>query len=260
VNAQRQAGQRFDLPSAGVYFPPAFRNGLPLLTDFILALPVLVFSLVAHEYAHGYAAFKQGDDTAYMLGRLTFNPIPHIDPVLSILMPALLFIASGHRFAFGGAKPIPVTTRKFRNFKRGDLIVSSAGVATNLMLSLLFTLLFAIIGLVAAIAPAAVPALDVAQRMAVWGIQLNLILCFFNLIPIPPLDGSRILYHFLPPEMGLRYRALDRFGFMIIAALMFFFQPVFLWLLTPAGWMLQALINLVVPGFAVGDGWNIFNG
>ena len=238
---------------------PGLLPGLSHLTDFILALPVLVFSLVAHEYAHGYAAYLQGDDTAYMLGRLTFNPIPHIDPVLSVLMPALLFIASGHKFAFGGAKPIPVVTRKFRNFRRGDLIVSSAGVATNLVLSLLFTVLFAGLGIAGRLAPAAIPALDVAQRMAVWGIQLNLILCFFNLIPIPPLDGSRILYHFLPAEWGLRYRSLERYGFVIIAGLMFFVQPLFLWLLTPAGWMLQVLINLVVPGFAVGDGWNIFS-
>jgi Zn-dependent protease len=233
---------------------------LPLLTDFILALPVLIFSLVAHEYAHGAAAFRQGDDTAYMLGRLTFNPLPHIDPWLTVIMPALLWFGSGGRFTFGGAKPIPVTTRKFRNYKRGDLIVSSAGVVTNLVLSLCFTLIFVGLGLTARVVPSVVPALDVAQRMAVWGVQLNLMLCFFNLIPIPPLDGSRIVYHFLPPGLGAQYRSLDRFGFMIVLALMLLFRPVFSWLLTPASLMLEFLLRLVVPAFAVGDGWNIFSG
>ena len=219
---------------------------------------MLVFSLVAHEYAHGYAAFRQGDDTAYMLGRLTLNPLSHIDPVLSILMPAVLWYASGGRFAFGGAKPIPVNTRKFRNYRRGDLIVSSAGVATNFVLSLVFTLVFVLIGLIGHALPGAGGVLDVAQRMAVWGIQLNLMLCFFNLIPIPPLDGSRIAYHFMPPQMGLEYRKLDRFGYMIIMGLMLLFQPVFGLLLTPAWAMLEFLLRLVVPAFAVGTGWNIF--
>lgn len=219
---------------------------------------MLVFSLVAHEYAHGYAALKQGDDTAYMLGRLTFNPIPHIDPLMSILLPALLYFYAGPGFIFGGAKPIPVVTRKFRNFRRGDLIVSSAGVATNLVLSLVFTLLFVLIGLAGRALPGTVPALDVMQRMMVWGIQINLVLCVFNLIPIPPLDGSRILYHFLPPGAGMQLRNLDRFGIMILLALLYFFRPLFVLLLTPAGIMLNFLLGLALP-FAVGNGWNIFS-
>lgn len=221
---------------------------------------MLIFSLVAHEYAHGYAAFRQGDDTAYMLGRLTFNPLPHIDPWLSVAMPALLWFMSNGAFTFGGAKPIPVVTRKFRNYKRGDLIVSSAGVVTNLMLSFCFALAFVGLGLTARILPSVVPAMDVAQRMAVWGIRLNLMLCFFNLIPIPPLDGSRILYHFLPPGLGAQYRSLDRFGFMIVLGLMVLFRPLFAVLLTPAWIVLEFLLSLVVPGFAVGSGWNIFSG
>jgi len=216
-----------------------------------------VFSLVAHEYAHGYTAWRQGDDTAYMLGRLTFNPIPHIDPWMSILLPAMLFFFAGPGFIFGGAKPIPVTTRKFRNFKRGDLIVSSAGVVTNLFLSLVFALLFALIGLLGRALPDTVSALDVLQRMMVWGIQINLVLCFFNLIPIPPLDGSRILYHFLPPRAGLQLRSMDRYGILILLALLYFARPLFSLLLTPAFVALNFLVTLVQP-FAVGDGWNIF--
>jgi len=219
---------------------------------------VLVFSLVAHEYAHGYTAFRQGDDTAYMLGRLTLNPLSHIDPLLSILMPAVLWFGSGGRFTFGGAKPIPVVTRKFRNFRRGDLIVSSAGVVTNFVLSIFFTFTFVLLGFVGHALPAATGVLDVAQRMTVWGVYLNLVLCFFNLIPIPPLDGSRIAYHFMPPQMGLEYRKLERFGYLIILALMLLFQPVFRLLLTPVAIIFGVLYRLVFPVFAVGPGWNIF--
>ena len=99
------------------------------LEQFILVAPVLLFSMVAHEYAHGYAALKQGDNTAYALGRLTWNPLPHIDPLMSILLPLLTYFTTG--IAFGGAKPVPVIPRNYRNFKRGDIIVSLAGVATN---------------------------------------------------------------------------------------------------------------------------------
>jgi Zn-dependent protease len=227
------------------------------LTDFVLALPVLVFSLVAHEYAHGAAAFRQGDDTAYMLGRLTLNPLPHIDPWLSLLMPALLWFGSGGRYTFGGAKPIPVNPRKYRNYKRGDIIVSAAGVVTNLLLSLVFSMLFIALGLLARAWPAAVPTLDVGQRMMVWGVQLNLVLACFNAIPIPPLDGSHLFYYLLPPGLGDRYRSLQRFGFLPLLAILLLFQPLISWMLTPAWWILKVLLGFMLP-WAVGDGWNIF--
>src|SRR5581483_8193639 len=113
---------------------PAHHIRLPTLhlQDFLLLVPVLLFSMIAHEYAHGYAALKQGDDTALMLGRLTWNPAKHIDPFLTIILPVMLFIA--HAPILGGAKPVPVNPRKYRKFKRGDIIVSLAGVATNLVL------------------------------------------------------------------------------------------------------------------------------
>ena len=218
---------------------------------------MLVFSLVAHEYAHGATAFRQGDDTAYMLGRLTLNPLPHIDPWLSILMPAVLWFGSHGRFTFGGAKPIPVNPRNYRSYKRGDILVSAAGVATNLLLSLVFAGLFMALGLVFRAWPGAGATLDVSQRMMVWGVQLNLVLAFFNLIPIPPLDGSHLFYYLLPPDLGARYRELQRFGFLPLLVLMLVFQPVIGWLLTPAWWALRLLLGFMLP-FAVGNGWNIF--
>jgi Zn-dependent protease len=220
---------------------------------------VLVFSLVAHEYAHGVAALRQGDDTAYMLGRLTLNPLPHIDPVMSVLMPALLLFVSGGRFAFGGAKPVPVNPRKYRNYKRGDIIVSAAGVVTNLGLSLVCALLFVVLGFAAATLPDLVAVVDTAQRMMMWGVWLNLILCCFNLIPIPPLDGSHLFYHLLPPGLGARYRAIQRFGMIPLLAIMLLAPSVFNWLLGPAYYGMGLLQHLMLP-YAVGSGWNIFNG
>lgn len=225
--------------------------------DFILALPVLVFSLVAHEYAHGVAAYQQGDDTGYSLGRLTLNPLPHLDPWLSVLLPALLWFGSNGHFTFGGAKPMPVETRKFRNYRRGDLIVSAAGVTTNAVLALAFALLFVAIGLLGRVSPGEPAVLDSAQRMMTWGMWLNCMLCVFNLIPIPPLDGSRLVYHALPPAWGLRYRSIERFGFLPLMLLLLFARPVLNLLLLPAVLAMEGLLGLVRP-YAVGQGWAIF--
>src|SRR5881394_79107 len=144
---------------------------------------MLIFAMVAHEYAHAAAALRQGDDTAYMLGRVTLNPLPHIDPLMSILMPALLWFGTSGSFTFGGAKPVPVNPRKYRNFVRGDIIVSGAGVVTNLLLALLWAVVFVVLGLIGRSLPDARPVLDTAQRMMMLGIKINLLLCFFNLIP-----------------------------------------------------------------------------
>lgn len=192
-----------------------------------------------------------------MLGRLTLNPLPHIDPVMSVLMPALLLFVSGGRFAFGGAKPVPVNPRKYRNYKRGDIIVSAAGVMTNLGLALVCALLFMLLGFVAALFPDGVAVVDTAQRMMMWGVWLNLILCCFNLIPIPPLDGSHLFYHLLPPGLGARYRSMQRFGMIPLLAIMLLVPSVFNWLLGPAYYGMALLQHLMLP-YAVGTGWNIF--
>src|SRR5437868_8285083 len=113
----------------------------------LLLVPVLLFSVIAHEYAHDYAALKQGDDTALMLGRLTWNPIKHIDPFMTILLPLILWYGSGGRMMLGGAKPVPVNPRNYRNFKRGDIIVSLAGVFTNLLIAIGCVVFVAIFGL-----------------------------------------------------------------------------------------------------------------
>jgi Zn-dependent protease len=218
---------------------------------------MLVFAMVAHEYAHAATALRQGDDTAYLLGRVTLNPLPHIDPIMSIILPALLWFGSGGSFTFGGAKPVPVNPRKYRNYKKGDILVSAAGVVTNLILALVWSVVFVAVGLVGQAFAQSAPVIDTLQRMLVYGIWLNLVLCFFNLIPVPPLDGSHIMYHLLPPRAGAWYRDLQRFGYLPIFALMFLFRPAIAFLLAPAYKGMVFLLHIILP-FGVGDGWNIF--
>ena len=205
--------------------------------------------MVAHEYAHGYAALRQGDQTAYMLGRLTFNPLKHIDPWMTVLLPLILWFGSGGRMVFGGAKPVPVNPRNYRNYKRGDIIVSLAGIATNLLLATCCLALAIGVGWLGGAVPA-VQGLALFQRMLFWGIWLNLLLAFFNLIPIPPLDGSHVLAHLLPPALALPYRQLAQYGFLILIGLLFFFRNLFAILLLPAIG-LYALAMRVAEPFAL---------
>ncbi len=227
------------------------------MTDFILALPVLIFSLVAHEYAHGYAAFRQGDDTALMQGRLTLNPLPHIDPWLTLIMPALLWFGTKGAFTFGGARPVQVNPEKYRHYVRGDLIVSTAGVATNLVIAIACAAIFVLLGLLARVAPDAGNLLGVGQRMMSWGVWLNLMLGFFNILPIPPLDGSHVLYHLLPQGLRRQYRSFQRLGFLPLLALMLFFPGAIRWLLTPALAGMRLFVGWAAP-FAAADHWSIF--
>jgi len=188
--------------------------------NFLLLAPVLLFSMVAHEYAHGYAALRQGDATAYQLGRLTWNPIKHIDPFMSILLPILTFYIGG--FMFGGAKPVPVNPRNYRNYKRGDIIVSLAGVAVNFVIALVCIALVVIIGMVGQRAQGSVPELFLLQTMMLYGVMINIILAIFNLVPIPPLDGSHVMKYLLPPAWSLQYQRAGRFGLVIVFAVLLF--------------------------------------
>jgi len=197
--------------------------------QFLLQLPVLMFSIVAHEYAHGYAALKQGDQTALMLGRLSFNPLKHIDPFMTVLLP--LFLAFAGAPVLAGAKPVPVNPRNYRNYKRGDIIVSLAGIATNIVLAFIFALLVALVGLIPVI-PSAAETQALLQAMFGWGVFLNLMLAMFNLLPVPPLDGSHVLKYLLPPGWAMSYQ---RVGFLGLFILIFLMRTPFLWWwLTPA--------------------------
>ena len=220
--------------------------------EFLVWAPVLLFSVVAHEYAHAEAAYRQGDDTAYMLGRLTLNPLKHIDPFMTVLLPLVLWLSHAG-FLFAAAKPVPVNPRNYRRYVRGDIIVSLAGIATNLGLFVACTGLYAIAGLLARVVPAATDTLALLQLMLYYGMLLNLVLAFFNLIPIPPLDGSHVFKHLLPPDMGLRYRRLYALGFLPILAITWL-APV---VLTPFLWPARQLMGLgwsLVGQFALPGG------
>ena len=228
-------------------YPTATSRAEVQIADFLLVLPVLVISMVAHEYAHGYAALRQGDNTAKVLGRLTFNPIKHIDPWMTILLPAMLWFGSGGRFLFGGAKPVPVNPRNYRNYRRGDIIVSMAGIVTNLGLFFVFCGMVMVIGMLGGGGTTAPGVLMTFQRVMFWGMWFNLLLANFNLIPIPPLDGSHVLYHFLPPEVGLKYRQLSRYGFLILLGIIMFKPGALYVLLLPAIVTLSLALDLMNP-------------
>jgi Zn-dependent protease len=191
------------------------------IESILVVVPVLLFSIIAHEYAHGYAALKQGDDTALMLGRLTWNPVKHIDPFMTILLPAMLLIASGGKFALGGAKPVPVNPRKYRRFKRGDIIVSLAGVATNLAIALVCMALIPALAWLARVAPGQQTSLGILQAMMVAGVELNVLLFLFNLIPIPPLDGSHVIKYCMPVSWAVRYARVGRYGLILLIVLFY---------------------------------------
>ncbi len=212
------------VPYLRLFPPTSGPSELEKVGSFLLFVPVLLFSMIAHEYAHGYAALKQGDATAYQLGRLTWNPIKHIDPFMSILLPVFTFFFWG--FMFGGAKPVPVNPRNYRNYKRGDIIVSLAGVAVNFIIAIACIALVVIIGLIGQRAQGALRELVLLQQMAIYGVVFNIILALFNLIPIPPLDGSHVLKYLLPPAWALQYQRAGRFGLLIVFAVVLFLPNV----------------------------------
>lgn len=188
-------------------------------SNILLFAPILLFSVVIHEYAHARVALAQGDDTALLLGRVTLNPLRHIDPIGTILVPLGLW-AMQAGFLFGWARPVPINPRNFRDYRRGDILVSIAGVAANFALAFVCTLVAIVLLRIQDVVGASA-VLAALVRMARFGILFNLILGVFNLVPVPPLDGSHVLYHFLPPELGARYRELGRYSFIFLAAILF---------------------------------------
>jgi Zn-dependent protease len=214
---------------------------------FLLAAPMLLLAMVAHEYAHGWAARSQGDHTAEALGRLTWNPIKHIDPFFTVLLPAMLWFATSGSFVFGGAKPVPVDPRNYRQLKRGDIIVSMAGIVTNLVLAVVLVVAIILVGLLGQVLPVASGTLSLLQRMFVSGIVMNLVLAIFNLFPLPPLDGSHVMKWLLPPAWRQRYVQLGAFGLMLLMLLMTLGRPVLSAWMRPVSWMFEVAASLVSP-------------
>lgn len=176
----------------------------------IWAIPVL-FAITIHEVAHGWVAKRCGDHTAFMMGRLTLNPLKHIDPIGTVLVPLLLLTLGG--FIFGWAKPVPVNPRHFRSPKIDGALVAAAGPLSNLLM-MLFWAGIAVLGegLLQQGAEFGVP----VRLMGAAGIQINLILGLLNLLPIPPLDGSRVVSSFLPFRLSVLYNQIEPYGFFIL--------------------------------------------
>jgi Zn-dependent protease len=239
-------------PSARPLGPPRVALDQATLTNILLTIPVLLFALVAHEWAHAYAALKQGDPTAYELGRLTFNPIPHIDPFMTILLPIVMLAGSHGAIALGGAKPCPINPANFKSYRRSDIIVSLAGVTMNLSLAIISAALFLLAGVLGhALPDGATPVFAILQEMLKISVLYNSLLLFFNLIPIPPLDGSHVIVHFLPPALALQYQRVGRYGLLILVGLLYFGGNVLNVLLSPVGLLVHALMGPVSP-FALG--------
>lgn len=188
---------------------------LPTIQLIAIAIIPLLLAIVVHEVAHGWVARQLGDDTAYLMGRLTLNPLKHIDPIGTILVPLVLILTVG--FAFGWAKPVPVNFNNLRNRRRDTILVAAAGPLANLLMAIAWTL----IAKLASLLPDSIAILTSPLiYMSMFGMIINAILMVFNLIPIPPTDGGRIATNLLPPRLGYQLSRIEPYGFLIILALL----------------------------------------
>ena len=192
-------------------------------TIALYALPVL-FAITVHEAAHGYAARHFGDNTAYRMGRVTLNPFKHIDPIGTIAMPLLLYFATSGAFLFGYAKPVPVDFSALRNPKRDMIWVALAGPASNFAQAIFWALMLVALAAMSVQEPFFV-------KMAQAGILVNLVMWAFNLFPLPPLDGGRVLVGLLPPRAAQLVERIEPYGFFIVLGLVLLGVLGKLWLL-----------------------------
>jgi Zn-dependent protease len=192
-----------------------------IATLAIAALP-MIFAITVHEVAHAYVARHFGDPTAAQAGRITLNPLSHIDPVGTLLLPALLFFFSGGKFAFGYAKPVPVNFGRLRHPKRDMLWVAAAGPFANLLMAAFWMFLLQHLPSLPVF-----PYSQALMEMSFYGVLINLTLMLLNLLPLPPLDGGRITVSLLPLKWAIPYARLEPYGMVVIIAL----------LAIPAGWL-----------------------
>nr|WP_198984471.1 site-2 protease family protein [Herbaspirillum sp. ASV7] len=205
-------------------------------TVAVYALPVL-FAITLHEAAHAYAAKFFGDNTAYSMGRMSLNPIKHIDPFGTLLIPVLLYFATGGAFLFGYAKPVPINFGQLRKPKRDMAWVSLAGPAANFIMALLWTLV------IYALALGRVQE-EFFILMAKAGVLTNLVMFAFNLFPIPPLDGGRILVSLLPHKYAYKFAQIEPYGFFIVMALVLL-KVIYTWWMAPVMYLASELLQLI---------------
>jgi Zn-dependent protease len=191
----------------------------------LLIAPPVLFAITVHEAAHGWVASRRGDPTALQLGRVTFNPLRHIDPVGTLLVPASIFLLSktlvGVPFLFGWAKPVPVNWLRLKNPRWDMALVAAAGPFVNLLMAFAWGLAIKLMALIVLVVPVPTLFLQLYVEMCVVGIVINLVLMALNLVPLLPLDGGRILNALLPPSLASVYSRLEPYGLIILIALLF---------------------------------------
>ncbi|MDA8091744.1 MAG: site-2 protease family protein [Nitrospiraceae bacterium] len=195
-----------------------------ILRQISLSLVPILIAVTFHEIAHGYVAYLQGDRTAKAMGRLTLNPLAHIDPVGTVLMPFALLVLTKGQFVFGYAKPVPINPYNFKNPRKGLAISALAGPVINLLLAIISGVLlsYVLLPMAATASPEVfsrvMRPIGGMLKQSVW---INLLLAAFNLIPIPPLDGGRVLAGLLPARQAYTFEKLERYGFVIVMLLIF---------------------------------------
>lgn len=197
----------------------SFGNVIHIISVIILPL---LFAITLHEAAHGWVASKLGDKTALMMGRVTLNPIKHIDWFGTVILPLVMLVVTKFTFAFGWAKPVPVTWQNLRHPRRDMALVGIAGPAANLLMALLWAAIakIALVWGTGATSNAAIETVRFFVYAGIFGIQINIILMILNLIPIPPLDGSRIVSSILPPRLSYHYDKIEPYGIWILLGLL----------------------------------------
>ena len=220
---------------------------MEIAQKLLLAAPIFLFSVIAHEYAHGYVALLEGDRTAKDNGFLTWNPVKQIDPFFTVLMPLMTGYASNGQMIFGGAKGVPYDPRNFRHRVSGEIKVALAGVTANLLIAILCTVVLAAVGFLGRMASESIAVFTILQAMCIYGIGINLILVFFNLMPIPPLDGSKVFKYVLPARAREQFERFERFGLVILLALLFFGRGVIAAWMKPAVAIAEILTGAVRP-------------
>jgi Zn-dependent protease len=208
------------------------------LNQIVVMIVPLLFAVTIHEVAHGYVAYKMGDHTALLAGRLTLNPIKHLDPMGSLILPLLLSL-TGSPVIFGYAKPVPVNFANLRDYRKGAIYVASAGVLANFILAIISGILFQVLSHFQWLWQASIfkPFIMDLYYMLGYSVMINSVLAVFNLIPIPPLDGSKILAMLLPISLRSQFVRMERYGMIIIIFLLltkslsrvisFFITPMF---------------------------------